>query len=276
MISPHGLNSWNSTSTPAPGTEAGDIYGIRMNNIENKVVIITGGSSGIGVAIARRLAKDGAIVALTARREDKLKSVCDEITASGGKAAYFVADVSVEEQVKTMVGKVAAQFGRVDVIVNNAGLMAMAPMAACRTDEWDKMIDINVKGVLYGIAAAWPIFEKQNAGHFINISSVAGLRVSAGIGTVYSATKFAVAAISEGVRIESAGKFRSTVIYPGFIESELMYGSSDEESRKGIVAAYEQFAISADRVGDAVAYAVSQPEDASVNEITLRATAQEF
>jgi NADP-dependent 3-hydroxy acid dehydrogenase YdfG len=152
----------------------------------------------------------------------------------------------------------------------------MAPLAARKVDEWDKMIDINVKGLLYGVAAAWPIFEKQQSGHFINISSVAGLRVSAGIGTVYSATKFAVRAIAEGIRIESAGKFRSTVIYPGYIESELMYGSSDAESRKGVMAAYERFAISAARIGDAAAYAISQPEDASVNEITIRATAQEF
>lgn len=247
-----------------------------MNTIENKVIIITGASSGIGVAIAKRLAREGATVALTARREDKLKTVCAEITAAGGKASYFVADISVKQQVKELVGKVVDAFGRVDVIVNNAGLMAMAPMSACRTDEWDKMIDINIKGVLYGIAAVWAVFEKQNSGHFINISSVAGLRVAAGIGTVYSATKFAVAVISEGIRIESAGKFRSTAIYPGYIESELMYGSSDEESRKGVMAAYEQFAISAERIGDAVAYAISQPEDASINEITIRATAQEF
>jgi NADP-dependent 3-hydroxy acid dehydrogenase YdfG len=247
-----------------------------MDNIEKKVVVITGGSSGIGAAIAKRMAKEGAIVALAARREDKLKKVCDEIAATGGKASYFVVDVTAREQVADMVGKVVEKFGRVDVIVNNAGLMAMAPLATCKTAEWDRMIDINVKGLLYGVAAVWSVFEKQNAGHFINISSVAGLRVSAGRGTVYSATKFAVAAISEGIRIESAGKFRSTVIYPGFIESELMYGSSDEESRKGIIAAYEQFAISADRIGEAVAYAVSQPEDASVNEITIRASAQEF
>ncbi|MEG6502635.1 MULTISPECIES: SDR family oxidoreductase [unclassified Desulfovibrio] len=247
-----------------------------MEDIENKVIIITGASSGIGAAVARRLAKEGATVALTARREDKLKAVCEEITAAGGKAAYFAADISVEQEVRAMVAKVADAFGRVDVIFNNAGLMAMAPMSACKTDEWDKMIDINIKGVLYGVAAVWPIFEKQNSGHFINISSVAGLRVAAGIGTVYSATKFAVKAISEGIRIESAGKFRATAIYPGYIESELMYGSSDNESRKGIVAAYEQFAISADRIGDAVAYAISQPADASVNEITIRATAQDF
>jgi len=247
-----------------------------MKNIADKVIIITGASSGIGAVIARRMATEGAAVALAARREDKLKAVCNEITAAGGKAAYFVVDVTSQQQVTDMVGKVAKKFGRVDVIVNNAGLMAMAPLSACRTDEWDRMIDINVKGLLYGVAAVWPIFEKQKAGHFINISSVAGLRVSAGIGTVYSATKFAVRAISEGIRIESAGKFRSTVIYPGFIESELMYGSSDEVSRNAIMARYEKFAIPADRIGDAVAYAVSQPEDASVNEIALRATAQEF
>lgn len=179
-------------------------------------------------------------------------------------------------QVTDMVNDVAAKNGRLDVMIGNAGLMAMAPLAACRVDEWDSMIDINIKGLLYGVAAAWPIFEKQNSGHFINISSVAGLKVSAGIGTVYSATKFAVRAVSEGIRVESAGKFRSTVIYPGFIESELMYGSSDEDSRNAIIAGYQQFAISADRIGDAVAYAVSQPEDASINEITIRASAQEF
>ncbi len=247
-----------------------------MNTFENKVIIITGGSSGIGAAIARRLGREGATVALAARHEDKLKAVCEAVTSEGGKAASFVVDVTRQEDVTEMVNKVAETFGRVDVMVNNAGLMAMAPLSACKTDEWDRMIDINIKGLLYGVAAVWPIFEKQQSGHFINLSSVAGLRVSAGVGTVYSATKFAVKAISEGIRMESAGKFRSTVIYPGFIESDLMYGSSDKTSREGIIAAYKQFAISADRIGDAVAYAVSQPEDTSVNEITIRPTAQEF
>ena len=247
-----------------------------MKNIENKIIIITGASSGIGAAVAKRLAREGAIVAFAARREEKLKAVCAEITAFGGKASYYVVDVAEQKQVAGMVSKVAQKHGRVDAIVNNAGLMAMAPMAACKTDEWDRMIDINVKGLLYGVAAAWPFFEKQNSGHFINISSVAGLKVAAGIGTVYSATKFAVRAISEGIRVESAGKFRSTVIYPGFIESELMYGSSDEASRNAMIAGYKQFAISVDRIGDAVVYAVSQPDDASINEITVRASAQEF
>lgn len=247
-----------------------------MKNIENKIIIITGASSGIGAAVAKRMAREGAVVALAARREDKLKEVRDEIAALGGKAEYYLVDVTIQDQVERMINAVVERFGRVDVIVNNAGLMAMAPLAAGKVGEWDRMIDINVKGLLYGVAAVWPFFEKQNSGHFVNISSVAGLKVSAGIGTVYSATKYAVRAISEGIRVESAGKFRSTVIYPGFVESELMYGSSDEASRKGIMAAYEKFAISADRIGDAVVYAVSQPEDASVNEITIRASAQEF
>jgi NADP-dependent 3-hydroxy acid dehydrogenase YdfG len=247
-----------------------------MKNIENKIIIITGASSGIGAAVATRMAREGAIVALAARREEKLKAMCAEIAAAGGKTSYHVVDVTKQKQMAGMVSQVAQKYGRVDVVINNAGLMAMAPMAACKTDEWDRMIDINVKGLLYGVAAAWPIFEKQNSGHFINISSVAGLKVAAGIGTVYSATKFAVRAISEGIRVESAGKFRYTVICPGFIESELMYGSSDEVSRNAMVAGYKQFAISADRIGDAVMYAVSQPDDTSINEITVRASAQDF
>lgn len=247
-----------------------------MDNIQGKVVIITGGSSGIGEAVGRRLAREGATVVLAARRREKLEAVCADIVNAGGKASFRVVDVTSEKQVRKMVESVAREHGRIDVIVNNAGLMAMAPLSARKVDEWDRMIDINIKGVLYGIAAVWPFFEKRKGGHVVNISSVAGLRVSAGLGTVYSATKFAVKAISEGVRIESAGKFRSTAIYPGFIESELMYGSSDEESRKAIVQGYKQFAISPERIGDAVVYALAQPDDASVNEITVRASAQEF
>ncbi|MCC8109409.1 MAG: SDR family oxidoreductase [Planctomycetes bacterium] len=241
-----------------------------------KVIIVTGASSGIGAAIARRMAKEGAFLALAARREDKLRAVRDEITDTGGRAEYYQVDVTAREQVETMVGRVMKDFGRIDVLVNNAGLMAMAPLAAGKVDEWDRMIDINVKGLLYGVAAVWPVFEKQRSGHFINISSVAGLKVSAGVGTVYSATKFAVKAIAEGIRAESAGKFRSTVIYPGYVESELMLGSSDETTKRGVMDAYAKYAISADRIGDAVAYAVAQPDDTAVNEITIRPTSQEF
>ena len=247
-----------------------------MNRIQDKVVIVTGASSGIGEAIAQKLANEGAIVALAARRKDRLAKITDEINDAGGKAAYYAVDVTVRAQVEALVNDVVRQNGRLDVLVGNAGVMSMAPLPALKVDEWDRMIDVNVKGILYGVAAAWPVFEKQGSGHFINLASVAGLKVAAPNGIVYSATKYAVRALSEGIRIESAGKFRVTVISPGFIESELMYGSSDPTSREAIVTAYKQFAIPADTVAHAVVYAVSQPENTSVNEIVVRATAQTF
>ena len=218
-----------------------------MNRIQDKVVIVTGASSGIGEAIARKLANEGAIVALAARRKDRLAKITDEINDAGGKAAYYAVDVTVRAQVEALVNDVVRQNGRLDVLVGNAGVMSMAPLPALKVDEWDRMIDVNVKGILYGVAAAWPVFEKQGSGHFINLASVAGLKVAAPNGIVYSATKYAVRALSEGIRIESAGKFRVTVISPGFIESELMYGSSDPTSREAILTAYKQFAIPSTR-----------------------------
>ena len=247
-----------------------------MNNIKDKVVIVTGASSGIGEAVARKLASQGAVVALAARRKDRLEKITDEIKNAGGKASYYEVDVTASSQVKALVDDVVRQNGRLDVLIGNAGVMSMAPLSELKVDEWDRMIDVNVKGILYGVAAAWPVFEKQGNGHFINLASVAGLKVAAPNGVVYSATKYAVRALSEGIRIESAGKFRVTVISPGFIESELMYGSSDPASRDAIVAAYKQFAIPADTIANAVVYAVSQPENTSVNEIVVRATAQTF
>ncbi len=247
-----------------------------MDNIRNKVVLVTGASSGIGEAIARRLASDGATVVLAARRKDRLEKIAGEINAAGGKALFYVVDVTVEKQVKDMVDDVVSRLGRLDVLVGNAGLMAQAPIASLKVDEWDRMIDINIKGVLYGVAAAWPVFEKQQSGHFINISSVAGIKVAAPTATVYSATKYAVRALSEGIRAESAGKFRSTVICPGYVESELMYGSSDEKTRQAVIAGYEKYAIPADSVANAVAYAISQPSDTAINEIVIRPTSQEF
>ena len=244
-----------------------------MDNIGNKVVIVTGASSGIGEAIVRKLAADGAIVVLAARRKDRLEKIAGDINASGGKALYYTVDVTVEKQVRELVDDVVARLGRVDVMVGNAGLMAQAPLSSLKVDEWDRMIDINIKGVLYGVAAVWPVFGKQQ---FINISSVAGIKVAAGTGTVYSATKYAVRALSEGIRVESAGKFRSTVIYPGYVESELMYGSSDEKTREAVIAGYAKYAIPAASVANAVAYAISQPADTAINEIVIRPTSQEF
>src|SRR5262249_12316432 len=188
------------------------------DGIKDKVVIITGGSSGIGAASAKYLAARGAIVALAARRKDKLDSLVSEIAKLGGKASAFCCDVTKKENVKAVVHAVVAEHGRLDVIVNNAGIMPVRPMQDCNTDEWDAMVDINIKGVLYGIAAALPIFVKQNGGQFINMSSIAGVKVFAPGGTVYSGTKFAVRAISDGLRLEVGPKIRVCSIEPGSVD----------------------------------------------------------
>lgn len=247
-----------------------------MENIKGKVVVITGASSGIGEATAWRLANGGATVVLAARRRDRLEKLAGEITGKGGKASFHEVDVTKKEQVAAMVQDAAAKNGRLDVLVSNAGLMANSFLSEGRTDEWDRMIDINLKGVLYGVAAVWPIFEKQGAGHFIAISSVAGLKVAAPGNAVYSASKFAVKALAEGIRVESAGKFRSTVLYPGYVESELKFGSSKESVRNAVVEAYGKNEIPADSVARAIAYAISQPDDTGINEITIRPTVQVF
>ena len=244
-------------------------------NTQDKVVVITGGSSGIGEATARYLAAKGATVAIAARRVERLEKIVSEIEAAGGKAKSFSVDVTDKVQVDKLIADVLAAFGRIDVLINNAGLMAIAPMSQVRTDEWDRMIDINVKGLLYGIAATLPVFEKQQSGHFVNIASVAGIKVFGPGGTVYSGTKHAVRAISEGLRHEVGGKIRTTVVSPGAVASELKYGSSDEASRSGIVKFYKQ-EIPADSIARAIAYAIEQPADVDVNEIVVRPTVQEF
>src|SRR5262245_27224021 len=197
-------------------------------NIQNKVVVITGGSSGIGEATARHLAAKGVTVAIAARRADRLEKIVSEIEAAGGRAQAFSVDVTSKAQVDKLIADVLAAFGRIDVLINNAGFMAIAPMSQRRTDEWDRSIDIHVKGLLYGIAAALPVFEKQQSGHFINIASVAGIKVFSPGGTVYSGTKYAVRAISEGLRHEVGGTIRTTIVSPGAVASELKYGSGDE------------------------------------------------
>lgn len=245
------------------------------NNIENKVVVITGASSGLGEATARYLAARGAAVVLGARRTDKLEQIAAEIRAAGGKAEVVATDVTDKAQVQALIDTGVRIFGRVDVLINNAGLMAIAPIDELNTDEWDRMIDINIKGVLYGIAAALPQFRKQNSGHFINLTSVAGVKVFSPGGTVYSGTKFAVRAISEGLRHEVGGSIRTTTIAPGAVDSELKLGSSHTPSAQ-FVQAFYQSAIPADSVARAIAYAIEQPADVDINEIVLRPTVQEF
>lgn len=245
------------------------------NNIGGKVVVITGASSGLGAATARLLAARGASVVLGARRIEMMNALADEIRAAGGKVEVVATDVTKAEQVKNLVDTAVNTFGRLDVLVNNAGLMAIAPMNECKVDEWDRMIDINIKGVLYGIAAALPVFQQQESGHFINIASVAGIKVFSPGGTVYSGTKYAVRAISEGLRHEVGRAIRTTTIEPGAVESELKLGSSHEESSK-FVKDFYTLAIPADTVARAIAYAIDELANVDINEIVLRPTAQDF
>ncbi|MBU1332130.1 MAG: SDR family oxidoreductase [Gammaproteobacteria bacterium] len=245
------------------------------NNIAGKVVVITGASSGLGEATARHLSGLGAKVVLGARRKERLDSLVSELTAAGGQAVAYATDVTDASQVNALIQGALDSFGRVDVLINNAGLMAIAPMSETKVEEWDRMIDINIKGLLYGVAAALPVFQRQNSGHFINIASVAGIKVFSPGGTVYSGTKFAVRAISEGLRHEVGGSIRTTTIEPGAVDSELKYGSGHAQSRDFVVEFYKQ-AIPADSVARAIAYAIDQPADVDINEIVLRPTVQDF
>ena len=243
-------------------------------NIENKVVVITGASSGLGEEMARHLAKLGAKVMLGARREDNLKTIVADIKAAGGQADFLATDVTSREAVDALVQKAVSNFGRIDVMINNAGLMSIAPLKAVLVDEWDRMIDINIKGVLYGVAAALPLFKAQKSGHFINVSSIAGLKVYPG-SAVYCGTKFAVRAIGEGLRMEAGADIRVTTIEPGAVDTELVQGTSHSKSAAVMNDVYDNIAISSDAIARAVAFAIEQPSDVDVNEIVIRPTAQE-
>lgn len=248
-----------------------------MNNIAGKVVLITGASSGLGEETARHLAARGAKVVLGARRIERLQALVDEIEAVGGQALAVQMDVACREDVETLAQTALQCFGQIDVLVNNAGIMPGAVMTALKVDEWDKMIDVNIKGVLYGIAAVLPHMVARRSGQIINLSSVAGLKVSAGGGTVYSATKFAVKAISEGLREEMAEhNVRVTTLYPGAVAGELKFSGSDAASRERVQKFYAANEIGADAIARAIAYAIEQPEDVAVNEITVRPTKQAF
>ena len=246
------------------------------NNIQGKVVVITGASSGLGEATARELSAQGATVVLGARRADRIKSLADELTRRGGKALAVPTDVMQSEQVKKLVDSAVQAHGRIDVMINNAGLMPQSPLERLRIDEWDRMIDVNIKGVLYGIAAALPYMKQQKSGHIINVSSVAGHKVRAG-GAVYAATKHAVLALSEGLRQEvKPYNIRTTVISPGAVATELPNSISEPDVAEGFHKFYEAFAIPPDSFARAVAFAISQPEDVDVNEILFRPTRQEL
>ena len=246
------------------------------NNIEGKAVVITGASSGLGEATARLLSAQGATVVLGARRIERLQKLAGELTGSGGKALAVETDVTHYEQVKRLVDAAVRKFGRVNVMLNNAGLMQQSPLERLKINEWDNMIDINIKGVLYGIAAALPHMKRQKAGHIINVSSVAGHKVTP-LGAVYCATKHAVRALSEGLRTEvKPYNIRTTVISPGAVTTELPSHITDRDSATGIQKFYEGFAIPADSFARAVVFAMSQPDDVDINEILFRPTRQEL
>jgi NADP-dependent 3-hydroxy acid dehydrogenase YdfG len=246
------------------------------NEIANKVVVITGASSGLGEATARHLATRGAKLVLAARRINKLEKLVFDLQAFGAEAIAVATDVTKRADMQALAAKAIKRFGQIDVWVNNAGIMPLSPMSKLLVDEWDQMIDVNIKGPLYGIAAALPHFESRKSGHFINISSIAGFKVFSGIGTVYSATKFAVSAISEGLRAEVGSTIRTTVILPGATESELKAGTSDPDTAEAVQAFWKANEVPASSVAHAIAYAIEQPANVDINEIVIRPTAQEF
>jgi len=242
--------------------------------IENKVVVITGASSGLGEATARHLAERGASVVLGARRSDRIAQLAEELSAKGYRAKAVQTDVTDQHQVKTLVDTAVNAFGRIDVMLNNAGLMPLAPLERLKVDEWDRMIDVNIKGVLYGIAAALPHMKAQKSGHIINVSSVYGHVVDPGA-TVYCATKFAVRALSEGLRKEvKPYNIRTTIISPGAVSTELLEHISEKDIQAGTKEFVSRIAVSADTFARTVAFAVNEPDDVDINEILFRPTAQ--
>ena len=241
--------------------------------IEGKIVVITGASSGLGEAAARHLAAQGARLVLGARRTDRLQALAEELSL--GEEAAVQTDVTDVAQVRRLVDHAVRLHGRIDVMINNAGLMPQSPLDRLKVEDWDRMIDVNIKGVLYGIAAALPHMTAQKSGHIINVSSVAGHKVRPG-GAVYAATKTAVRVISEGLRQEvKAHNIRTTVISPGAVESELPDSVTEPDIAETIRKVYE-LAIPADSFARAVVFAMSQPDDVDINEILFRPTRQEF
>ncbi|MBD7978430.1 SDR family oxidoreductase [Serpens gallinarum] len=245
-----------------------------MPNIEQKVVAITGASSGIGEATALLLARQGAKVVLGARRLERLEALARRIEDEGGEVRVLSLDVTRLEDAQAFIDFSEQQFGRVDVIINNAGVMPLSPLDALKVDEWNRMIDVNIRGVLHGIAAGLPLMQRQRSGQFINIASIGAYAVSP-TAAVYCATKYAVRAISEGLRQEVDGDIRVTLIAPGVTESELAESISDDGAREAM-RDYRRIAIPADAIARAIAYAIDQPADVDVSELIVRPTASVY
>ena len=244
--------------------------------VKDKVIVITGASSGIGEASAKLLAQNGAKVVLGARREDRLQAIVQVIQDAGGQASYHVTDVTKPTEVQALVDHAKTTFGGLDVIFNNAGIMPSSPISALHVDEWNAMIDINLKGVLNGVAAVMPTFTAQKHGQIITTSSVAGLKRFAGAG-VYGATKFAVRNLMEVIRMESAQEgtnIRTASLYPAAINTELLHTITDQSTANGMQQFYDAVGITPDAVARVVNFAVDQPADVNVNEFTIYPTKQ--
>jgi NADP-dependent 3-hydroxy acid dehydrogenase YdfG len=242
-------------------------------SIENKVIVITGASSGIGEATALLLAGRGARVVLGARGADRLEALAARITDSGGEAVYASTDVRQREDLSRLVALACERYGKIDALISNAGVMPISPLDDLRVEDWEDMIDVNIKGVLYGIAAALPVFRKQGFGHFVNTASTAGHKTVPSQ-SVYSGTKFAVRAISEGLRQEAGDKLRVTIISPGIVQTNFTEGVTDLALRDQLATIRDRLAMTPDAVARAIAYAIEQPDDIDVNEIVIRPTAQ--
>jgi NADP-dependent 3-hydroxy acid dehydrogenase YdfG len=241
--------------------------------IKEKVVVITGASSGIGEATALLLAERGAKVVLGARRAERLEALAARITAAGGEAVYAQTDVKQPDNLSKLVKLACEKYGQLDVLLNNAGVMPISPLDELRIKDWEDMIDINIKGVLYGIAAALPVFRKQGFGHFINIASISGHKTVPNQ-AVYSGTKFAVRAISEGLRQEAGDKLRVTTISPGIVHTNFAEGVTNEAVKSQLEELRDHIAMPPKAIARAIAFAMEQPADVDINEIIVRPTAQ--
>ncbi|MEV8055825.1 SDR family oxidoreductase [Streptomyces antimycoticus] len=244
-----------------------------MSGIEGKVIAITGASSGIGEATALLLAERGAKVALAARRSDRIEALAARITEAGGEAVAVVTDVKRRADLSRLVATARERYGRLDVLVSNAGISPISALDDLRVEDWEAMVDVNIKGVLYGIAEALPVFREQGSGHFVHTLSTAGLSIVPTM-SVYAGTKNAVRAISEGLRQEAGETLRVTTVSPGFIRTELAGSITDPDARNGIQASMDKIAISPDAIARAIAFVIEQPAGVDVGEIVVRPTAQ--
>jgi NADP-dependent 3-hydroxy acid dehydrogenase YdfG len=244
-----------------------------MSGIKGKVVAVTGASSGIGEATALLLASRGAKLVLGARRSDLLEALVDRIAGAGGEAIHARTDVTRREDLMNLVKVACARFGKLDVLINNAGIGPISPLDDLRVEDWEQMIDVNFKGVLYGIAAALPVFRQQGFGHFVNIISTAGLKVVP-LQAVYGATKNAVRTLTEGLRQEAGDKLRVTGVSPGFIHTDFAESMTNPDAKAQTISARDKMAISPEAIARAIAFAIEQPPEVDVGDITVRPTAQ--